>query len=148
MSKVNYVGCNFGKVAQQMISDLYKEYKIPEENQVNLDDLHITIFKSAELFDFNSDEKNLLEALDFNEVEIDYWTPTGNQMILKVKSQFCNDIFESLQKIAKPVYDDYIPHITIARDLPVEVLNTLPERLTKVKLKYYPIITEVYSKVL
>ena len=147
MSKVNYVGCSLGKVAQQMIAEIYEQYNIPKENQVKLDDLHITIFKSNDLFEFNENSKNILEALDFNEVEIDYWSPAGNQMILKVKSQFCNDIFDSLQQIANPIYEDYIPHITIARDLPVDLLNKLPERLTKVKLKYYPIITEVYSKV-
>lgn len=148
MSKANYVGCTLGVVTRQMISELYEKYEIPKENQVNLDDIHITIFKSSELFDFDEQQKNILEALDFNTVEIDYWSPEGDQMVLKVKSQMCNDIFENLKGKVKPIYDDYISHITIARNLPIDVLNKLPVRNTKIDLKYYPIITSIYSAVI
>lgn len=148
MNNVNYVGCTLGLVTRKMIAELYDTYNIPKENQVNLDDIHITIFKSFDLFQFNDNKSDLLEALDNNTVEIDYWTPKGNQMVLKVKSQFCDDIFESLKKNTKPIYEDYISHITIARDLPEDVLNKLPVRNTKIDLKYYPIITSIYSSVI
>lgn len=143
---VNYVGCSLGKLTQKMIAELYNELKIPKENQVNLEDLHITIFKSTDLFSFEENQPQLLQTLDFNSVEIDFWNKKGDQLVLLVKTQFCDDIFESLAKKHKPLYENYIPHITIARDLPVEVIKTLPERLTKLDLKYYPIITSVYSK--
>lgn len=50
MNNVNYVGCTLGLVTRKMIAELYDTYNIPKENQVNLDDIHITIFKSFDLF--------------------------------------------------------------------------------------------------
>lgn len=114
------------------------------ENQVNIEELHITIFKSEKPFEFDGNQEDLLEPLDYNTVEIDYWNPKGDKMVLKVKSQFCDDIFESLNTDNKFVHDNYVAHITLARNLSPEQIQNLPERNKVIELKTYPIITSVF----